>query len=789
MKKRVVCCLLFLALLLCAASSCGEGAVTNASCEPLDRLFSLWFYVPGSLPAGIDGISASESLVLETADGQGGRKIPTVFSAELIAGTESFRDAVSFHRSGEGQDSEVWITVNGYALTEPGAGVFRVHLEADQLVFEKEYLLRVFTWDQAPLFSLRNDNSTVYVRLGEGDANIYTTVGLASLLIAENSADIARQLTGGDAAYPYYGGGEIYLQLLGDYSEYQLKTGQTYSGTGYQFRAYGAYEFLLRYRFANVFFETGMTAKALSYDISGPEVVKPGASVQFSVLDREPEKGRSFTWSLQGDGASLDAASGLLSVDPLVPEGTAFTVTAVPSDGDDPVSMRSAVSRGVLANPSFEQYGVRGFLIPYLTNEGMQSGSNARYPVFSVSTDENAPYQLVLDHSVMRLPEFAEEEAVAARVYDDYDLSGMEVFDQKNILIDGHSARLITAKAVGEDGVFEGYGGILLYARNDRILRSRLLVLPREGTDEAVLPAVTLEDLESVAAALDYDPAGAPLTVADGMLTVAAADGADSLTSGKKLQFSAAFASPDKVNRKEKNDTIEWSVTDPLTGETPEGVSISSKGLLAAAKGLDQVLTVQVKASSPVFHTEAVRSVTLLPAVTGISVIPSELTFYVGTDTAQTLTASLEPASAPLRTLTWKPARKDVVEVVPTGDSTAAVTPVAKGKTTVIVSEPGGKQASVPVSVVVPVESLELSARGKPIPGGTVTLNARILPKDAGSKALEWSLDVDDTVASIGPGGQLKIKKTAPEGTVITVTCTASGAPEPVTASIAVEVQ
>ena len=49
-------------------------------------------------------------------------------------------------------------------------------------------------------------------------------------------------------------------------------------------------------------------------------------------------------------------------------------------------------------------------------------------------------------------------------------------------------------------------------------------------------------------------------------------------------------------------------------------------------------------------------------------------------------------------------------------------------------------------------------------------------------------MDVDESIATITGNGQVRINKSAPVGTVITVTCTAEGAPEPVTATYQLEV-
>ena len=78
---------------------------------------------------------------------------------------------------------------------------------------------------------------------------------------------------------------------------------------------------------------------------------------------------------------------------------------------------------------------------------------------------------------------------------------------------------------------------------------------------------------------------------------------------------------------------------------------------------------------------------------------------------------------------------------------------------------------------------MELSVKGKAIPGKSLAMNAKVTPGNATDKNLTWALDVDESIATISAKGQIKISKEAPAGTAITVTCTAEGAPEPVVAT------
>ena len=113
---------------------------------------------------------------------------------------------------------------------------------------------------------------------------------------------------------------------------------------------------------------------------------------------------------------------------------------------------------------------------------------------------------------------------------------------------------------------------------------------------------------------------------------------------------------------------------------------------------------------------------------------------------------------------------------------------MAAGKISIDVKEPGGKQAKLAVNVGEPVTALTLTAKGAAKPGGNVTVSAATEPKNPGNKTLEWALNVGEDIAVINDKGQVKISKEAPLGTKITVTCKALGAPEPVAATIDLEV-
>ena len=289
---------------------------------------------------------------------------------------------------------------------------------------------------------------------------------------------------------------------------------------------------------------------------------------------------------------------------------------------------------------------------------------------------------------------------------------------------------------------------------------------------------------------LPYTTAGSSISAEDAAISLTVKNNVTALTAGEKLTLKAAFVNSKKVNKKAKNDRLIWRLTDRTTGKTPADLSLNVKGAnctLSVPRTLSEPRSLEITVFSPIFHTSASWPLTVVPAITGIAVEPSELFFYTGTDTPQTVRAVITPAAVPPAGLTWTPAKKNVVEITETDAGVVSVRPVKAGKTTVTVKAPGGKSAKLSISVADPVESVELKVSGKATPGSTVTVKETLLPKKAGNKNVEWSLDVGNDIAMISKG-KVKIMKNAPAGTVITVTCTATGAPEPVTAAVQITV-
>ena len=422
-----------------------------------------------------------------------------------------------------------------------------------------------------------------------------------------------------------------------------------------------------------------------------------------------------------------------------------------------------------------------GFTAPYPASPEYAVDYRSDASFWSYTDDSTRPFRTECSLRVYWTGVMAEDRETALAWYDANRPAGaVEVLETETVEVDGHPVRLYLSRLAGEEG--DVSQGSLYYLRNNGLLLVRLLSIPQNGTAWEQLPKVTLDDLRAVLEKILYDPAAADATLADGRLEVSAGSGSAVLTAGKKLQFTAGFAGADRIAKLDKSlnaDAVEWTVTDTETGGAPEGVTISAQGALSADKEITRVMQLEVKASAPFFGTEASCPVTVLPAVTKITVEPAEVVFFAGAETEAVVRAVLEPATVPPAGITWSVKKEGVAEVIPGEDGTAVLRPLAAGKINVTATEPGGKKASVSVNVVEPVQDVTLSVLGKAIPGLSFSVKASLSPKTAGVKTVLWSIDVGEDVAVISKG-QVRVAKTAPVGTVITVTCTATGAPEPI---------
>ena len=790
-----------------------------------------WIYDESTLPDYVFPGHFETELILrpkETGGSDEEMKVPDRMSVEWLSGSEALRDQLLlFIEPGHHSEQAVKLRISETASRIPGEAKFLIRLGAGELYYERDYTLRVVSWEEYPLFTYKSANrKSISVKQSDGgpfegrrikasqiDAarqTVYSEQQLISMIADDCSMETAAKLLSAEELEHFsYRNTVLDMYLFDGYSEDQVQrvtvTGENSPRPlyqGYVFWKPGDYHFnFLIGNAAGVDTHPGtgvntVNVRCLSYSLEGPESLAPGASAEYRAADSDGAAGRSFTLRAEGEGAEFDPTTGILTVSEDAPEGTVFTVTAKPSDGGPEVSAEVKVSSGLLGQEQFRSEAFHeGFSVPVPADEG-------KYPLvqgegYERHTDPGpAAGSPTVDFSYRLLnpyPEFLENDGAAAnRFYDEYALKNtgyrrLEETEQETVQIDGHPARAIVTR-VKKNNAGDISLGAIFYIRNNQVLRILVKSTAPQGLSWEELPKVTMADLRRLCGMIGYDPSGAGITAADGALTITADGNAEVLAEGKKLQLAAVFASPEKVNAKAKNNTVEWTVLDAETGGGAENVKIDKKGVLTAGKKLEKTAQVKVVAASPVFHTQAEYSLTLVPAAKGIAVEPETLTFYTGESRTETVRTVITPDTVPPLGITWQAKPEGIVEITADGDGSFTLKPLKAGKATVTVKEPGGKTAKLTANVLEPVESVQLKAKGKAKAGGTVTVTAELTPKKAGSKDVEWSLDVGEEIATISEKGQLKIRKGVPDGTVITVTCRALGAPEPVGAALEITV-
>ena len=811
---RMLSLALVMALLVGGILVPAEAAVAlkKQACRGFTGLQAGWFYVPSTLP---DTVGLTEWYDWLFFVHEGKPEFATKCTIEFVSGDEELKDALQTRdyyinltnssdeeKEEEEKDAEeaaaeaaaaaanqVLVTelyVDNSVLEEPGDAVFHVKVESEHYTDEQDVALHVLSWDEEPLVLTKNGENEITLMPMEAIENIKLATLSADIREDEIIADFAEQgieIASDKWMNPVVQAPQDTMVVV-PWSN-QAENQEDYR-EGLQALGYGTVVVNMHYGKGNIAYVTQIRINVPDYRITGPKIVRPGEAAQYAIMDDKQDANRTFEMSIEGEGVTLDKEKLTVTAAEDAEAGAVFTLTATASDGADPVTFSGKVGTGIIAQEDFETIDYReGFTIPLLSNNDIYKKmiDQERGRIISQTKDVSGASVTAMMYNLIGMADFAEEDdAVAEEAYGQViNMEGMDIQTDEIIKIDGHPARILTA----DTGTYSL--GLLMYMRNNRMLIAEVDSFPTSEEAAKTLPTVTEADLKAIAEQISYDPTKAAITTADGAITVTAKDEATVMSGGKKLQLTAMFANPEKVNAGNRNNKVEWTVTDTATGEAPADVTIDAKGVLSADKALSEVRKVEVTASSPVFHTSAKYAVTVLPAVKSFKTEPKELFFYTGTE-AQTLTAVLEPETVPTDGITWTINKEGIVEITDNKDGTATIKPLAAGRTTMTATEPGGKKADLRVTVQEPVKELKLEAKEKSTPGGKVKVKATVSPKEAGNKKLEWSLDVGKDIATI-KNGEVRINKKAPSGTVITVTCTAAGAPEPVTSSIQIEVE
>jgi uncharacterized protein YjdB len=251
------------------------------------------------------------------------------------------------------------------------------------------------------------------------------------------------------------------------------------------------------------------------------------------------------------------------------------------------------------------------------------------------------------------------------------------------------------------------------------------------------------------------------------------------LVAGETGNLSAALLPVDATNK-----SVTWSSDNPAVARVTVA-HVSDVCIVRAINAGTATITVTTEEGN--FTATCLVTVTgeAIP-VSSVSVSPSSLALKVGE--SRNVTATVLPADATNKAITWSSDNPDVATV----NNAGKVTGLAVGTATITVStEDGGKTATCAVTVykkTISVTGVTLDEEILTIKKGeSASLTATVLPADATNKAVTWSSDNPDvaTVDDVGKitalsAGTATITVTTVDGSftascVVTVTIPVTG--------------
>ena len=217
------------------------------------------------------------------------------------------------------------------------------------------------------------------------------------------------------------------------------------------------------------------------------------------------------------------------------------------------------------------------------------------------------------------------------------------------------------------------------------------------------------------------------------------------------------------------NQNVAWTSSDATVA------TVDDNGKVTAVKVGTATVTVTTQDGGKTATCRVtVKAATV--AVTGVTLNKSTLSLIEGT--SETLTATITPADATDKELTWTSSDATVATV----DANGKVTAVKAGEATVTVTtRDGGKTATCRVTVSdreIKVTEITLAALAIYV-GESKAITATVKPDDATNKELTWTSS-DETVATVDATGKVTgvkigtatITATARDGSGVSGSCT-----------------
>lgn len=221
------------------------------------------------------------------------------------------------------------------------------------------------------------------------------------------------------------------------------------------------------------------------------------------------------------------------------------------------------------------------------------------------------------------------------------------------------------------------------------------------------------------------------------------------VTKGQTQQLTATVAPSSASNK-----SVSWSSSNNSVA------TVNSTGLVTAkAAGIADITVTTADG-----NYKAVCKVTVRVPVTGVSLSETDISLIKGS--TEQLLATVSPADASNKTISWTTTDKSIATV----SSSGLVTAVGGGTATITATTADGSYTDVcKVTVTVPVEGIKFGDVSSNVGiGSTTKLNYTITPPEATNKTVTWQ-SADPAVATVDETTGV-ITPVAPGGTEITVT-------------------
>ena len=208
------------------------------------------------------------------------------------------------------------------------------------------------------------------------------------------------------------------------------------------------------------------------------------------------------------------------------------------------------------------------------------------------------------------------------------------------------------------------------------------------------------------------------------------------------------------------NQKVTWK------SDKPEIATVDANGKVTGVKAGEATITVTTEDGGKTATCKVTVSDTEIK-VTGVTLNKTALTLNIGA--SETLSATVAPADATNKKVTWKSSDAAVATV----DTNGKVTAVKAGEATITVTtEDGGKTATCKVTVktaTIAVTGVTLNKTATSLlVGGSETLTATVAPAEATNKKVTWKSDKPE-IASVDANGKVTGVK-AGEATITVTT-------------------